>query len=91
MSRDAHRDDTYLAAHVGDALANDPRVREFGLVVDVADDAVVVRGTVGTPARHEAVGTVVEEVLRNLAVERELRNETDVVALVPPDGEEVVA
>ena len=50
----------YLGAHLEEALAEDGRVAEPGLHVQVAGDRVVVSGTVSDPERKEAVATVLE-------------------------------
>ena len=46
--------DEYLAQHVRDALAEDPRVSELGISVTVAGDHVYLGGQVATNERRQA-------------------------------------
>ena len=75
----------YLAAHLEEALAEDGRVAEPGLHVQVAGDQVVVSGTVSDPARKRAVA----EVLEDLVGGRTLVDLTDVAGDGPPPEEQV--
>ena len=78
-------EDGYLAAHLEEALAEDGRVAEPGLHVQVAGSRVVVSGTVSDPARKQAVTAVLED----LVGERELVDLTDVAGCGPPPEEHV--
>ena len=78
-------EDGYLAAHLEEALAEDGRVAEPGLRVQVAGDRVVVSGTVSDPERKLAV----EQVLRDLVGERTVVDLTDVAGSGPPPEEQV--
>lgn len=84
--RDAIGAIDYVRAHLEEALATDGRVSELGLEVAVDQDELVVIGRVATPARRLAVDAVAREVAPGFAV----RNETLVVRLCEPDGEETV-
>ena len=77
--------DGYLAAHLEEALAEDGRVAEPGLHVQVAGDRVVVSGTVSDPERKRAVTAVLED----LVGDRELVDLTDVAGAGPPPEEQV--
>jgi osmotically-inducible protein OsmY len=77
--------DGYLSAHLEEALAEDGRVAEPGLHVQVAADRVVVSGTVSDPDRKRAVAAV----LGGLVGERELVDLTEVAGDGPPTEERV--
>lgn len=77
--------DGYLGAHLEDALAEDGRVAEPGLHVQVGADQVVVSGTVSDAERQEAVA----EVLADLVGRRELVDLTEVAGAGPPPEEQV--
>ena len=70
----------YVAAHVREALATDPRVNELGLDVQVAGEEVVVTGAVMTESRRDAVDRVVGDAAPGLRV----RNQTTVAAYEEP-------
>jgi hypothetical protein len=75
----------YLAAHLEEALAEDGRVAEPGLHVQVAGDRVVVSGTVSDGERKEAVAAV----LGDLVEGRQLVDLTDVAGNGHPPEEQV--
>jgi len=75
----------YLATHLEEALAEDVRVAEQGLRVQVAGAHVVVSGTVSDPQRQEAVA----EVLGEMVGERALVDLTEVAGSGPPPEEQV--
>jgi osmotically-inducible protein OsmY len=77
--------DGYLAAHLEEALAEDGRVAEPGLHVQVTDDRVVVSGTVSDAERKVAVAAV----LSDLVGSREVVDLTDVAGHGPPPQEHV--
>jgi hypothetical protein len=64
----------HLAARIHQALATDPRVNEPDVRVLVCGGEVTVRGNVATPARKEAIGAV----LRELVGDAHVRDEVDV-------------
>ena len=68
--------DVYLAEHVRDALARDPRVGELDVQVTVDAERVLLTGRVPTAERREAISAVVRELLPD----REVRNEIAVSA-----------
>ena len=78
-------EESYLGAHLEEALAEDGRVAEPGLRVQVAGDRVVVSGTVSDPERKVAVA----DVLRGLLGDRKLVDLTDVAGSGPPPQEQV--
>jgi osmotically-inducible protein OsmY len=78
----AERTDDYVAAHVQEALARDPRVNEPELEVQVVNGRVFVTGVVPTNERREAIEAVVHDVSPELDVE----NQTT-VARYPEAGE----
>jgi BON domain len=53
----------YVVARVKDALANDPRGGELDIRVKIAGAGVFLSGSVSTPARRDAIATVVGELL----------------------------
>ena len=63
--------DAYTAAHVQEALAQDPRVNEPELEVQVVGERVFVTGVVPTQERRDAVGDVVRECCPALEVENQ--------------------
>lgn len=67
--------DEYVAQHLRDALAQDPRVSELGLDVVVRGGALHVTGVVSTARRQAAVADVAAEV----APEWTVVNDTTVV------------
>jgi BON domain-containing protein len=54
-------DDPYLAERVRRVLAQDPRVNELGLVVDIAEGRATVSGAVASAERRQAIVTVMHE------------------------------
>jgi hypothetical protein len=73
------REPDYLIASVGQALAEDPRVSELELDVDLEGDTLVVRGVVPTEDRRRGVDLVLEESFPDLRA----RNE---VTVLDPSG-----
>lgn len=59
----------YVAAHVHEALARDPRVNEPELQVSIVKGRVLVTGVVPTDERRAAVTDVVQERCPDLEVE----------------------
>jgi osmotically-inducible protein OsmY len=78
----AERTDDYVAAHVQEALARDPRVNEPELEVQVVNGRVFVTGVLPTDERRKAVEAVVRDVYPDFDVE----NHTT-VARYPEAGE----
>ena len=76
----------YVAAHVQEALARDPRVNEPELGVTVVKGRVVINGNVPTDERRRAVTEVVHECCPDLGVE----NRTTVGHFPQADGMETV-
>ncbi len=76
--------DPYLAEHVRRALAQDPRVGELGVDVEVSGGTVVLSGTLPSPERREATTRVVRDLLPGHRV----HNETRVAALPEPTDAE---
>jgi hypothetical protein len=66
--------DPYLAEHVREALAQDARVGELGVKVEISGETVVLSGTLTTPERQEAAAAVAHDLLPD----HEVRNETAV-------------
>lgn len=77
-------DPVYLAAHLQERLASDPRVFEPELVVSVEGARVRVDGVVPTPERRAAVSQVVEEA----CPDHEVDNRTTVADYEPPASPE---
>jgi BON domain len=55
--------DPYLAEHVREALARDPRVSELGIDIAISGESVVLRGTLPSRQRQEAAVALVRELL----------------------------
>jgi len=76
--------DDYLAEHVRDALAHDPRVADLGISVTLEPGAVRLSGQVATEERRDAAALVAGEILDG----RQVRNEVTVPACDEPDATE---
>src|SRR5438105_3877339 len=76
----------YRGERLRQALAQDLRVAELGLGVEIVDGTVIVTGTVPTEGRRAAVAEVVAELAPGLLV----RNDVTVVAPETPGPEELV-
>lgn len=76
--------DPYLAEHVREALAQDPRVGELGVEVEIAGETVILSGTVASAERQEAAAGVVHELLPDYQV----RDKTEVAELPEPSEAE---
>jgi hypothetical protein len=74
----------HLVARVLEALAEDPRVGEVELDVRLLDETIVVSGTVSTPARRDAISTVLSERFPGQRVD----NRTGLPPLGEPDEAE---
>ena len=74
----------YLAEHVRQALAQDPRLGELGVDVEVSGGTVVLSGTLPSPERREAA----TQVVRDLLPGHRVRNETRVATLPEPTDAE---
>lgn len=77
----------YVAAHLREAFACDPRVNELGLHITVRGTKLYVDGSVQTEERRAAVDAVAAE----LADGFEVHNQTVVTAFVEPDGVETLS
>ena len=73
----------YLAEHVRDALARDPRLSELHVDVTITSGKVVLTGMVGSEERRAHLTTVAKEVLPD----REVVNDTTIEA--PAAGPDV--
>ena len=80
----SERESGYNEEALRHALVVDPRVLEPELVVRIVGDRVVVTGVVPTEARHDAVGEVLGELVKDLQVD----NRTEVASFEPPAGPE---
>ena len=54
-------EERYLPQHIHEALLADQRVGEQDLKVSAEEHCIHVIGTVSTPARRDAIGTVITE------------------------------
>ncbi len=79
--------DEYLSEHVRDRLIHDPRVNEQDLAVRVGKRTVTLAGNVSS----EYLRDTITEVAKELLPEYTVVNETRVVPMSEPDGEEPVA
>jgi hypothetical protein len=78
----------YVVGHVQEALGNDGRVGEWGLVITITGPTLTVSGVVGTSARKAAVVEVVEAALEGLGCAYEVVDRTEVGEAPAPTGEE---
>lgn len=76
--------DEYLAQHVREALAHDPRVAGLGISVTLEPGAVRLSGQVATEERRQTLAIVAADVLNG----HEVRNEVTVTACDEPDDVE---
>jgi osmotically-inducible protein OsmY len=74
-------DEHYVVQHVREALAQDPRVGELELDVDVRAGRLFLTGSVLTEERRQAVGDVAREVCPELELHNQVRVDP------PPAGE----
>ncbi|MDP8975536.1 MAG: BON domain-containing protein [Actinomycetota bacterium] len=79
--------DEYLAQHVREALARDPRVADLGISVKVEPGAVRLSGQVATEQRREGVAVVAREALD---AGHEVRNDVTVTPMGQPEDMENV-
>jgi osmotically-inducible protein OsmY len=84
MNREAPH---YTAARIQRRIAEDDRVAELGIHVDVRGDEVFLRGQVGTEERRRLIGVVAREGARGLR----FHNEINVVEVRDPTDEEQLA
>ena len=63
--------DPYLIEHVREALAQDPRVGELDVTVEIDDETVVLSGMSASPDRQEAAAAVARDLLPNHQVRHE--------------------
>jgi osmotically-inducible protein OsmY len=64
--------DEHMVAHVRERLAQDPRVNELNVKVEVEGDRVILSGDVATPERRDTVAKVVGELLTGWRVDNRL-------------------
>ena len=74
----------YVAAHIEQALAADPRTTELGVHVVVRDDDVFLRGQIAGDHHRELVLTVATEA----AAGRRVHDELSLLDVREPEGEE---
>ena len=79
--------DAYTGAHVQEALARDGRVGELGIGVEISGAMVTVQGIVPTAERRAAI----EEVVRELLPDHEIRNRVVVEEMRDAGEPEVIA
>lgn len=86
MTENLPPDEEYLAQHLRDALAEDPRVGELGIVVSVVDGHVYLSGEVATTERRRAIAAVTAEVLPD----HQVHNGVGVTSWSPAEGMEAL-
>jgi osmotically-inducible protein OsmY len=77
----------YVAEHVHEAMAHDPRLNELGIRVTISGEKAFLTGDVATEARKDAAGDVATEALPGY----EVHNHVAVVDCSRSGGEEIVA
>jgi hypothetical protein len=83
---EAERSLPYLAAKIQESLAQDSRVGELGIHVEVDGDEIKVSGVVSTPERREAIPDVVLEIAEGYRI----TNATSVISVHPQTEPEVL-
>lgn len=73
-----------LIARVREALAEDPRVGEMELKVELSGERLVILGTVATPARRERISRIMAERFPEHGID----NRTEVPPLEEPEEAE---
>jgi osmotically-inducible protein OsmY len=76
----------YLAGHIHETLAEDPRVSEQGISVSVTPGNIFLTGIVSTDERREAISVVARE----LAPDHRIHNQVTVGTFPEPTGQEVL-
>jgi osmotically-inducible protein OsmY len=76
----------YVVAHVREAIAQDPQLNELHLGISVQGGKIFLTGVVGTPERR----TALTEVVRALAPDHEVCNETEVAEFPEAEGAEEI-
>lgn len=76
----------YLAGHIHETLAEDPRVSEQGISVSVTPGNVFLTGVVSTTERRDAIS----EVARELAPDHRIHNQVTVATFPEPTAQEVL-
>jgi osmotically-inducible protein OsmY len=74
----------YLAARIQHELAENDRTNELGILVEIEEDVVILRGKVANERRRRQVALVAQEV----APDMEIRNDISVVEVKPSEKEE---
>ncbi|WP_242454200.1 BON domain-containing protein [Bailinhaonella thermotolerans] len=81
---ETNREPHYLSARVRERLTEDERTAEQGLQVVVRGDVIYLRGTVASEERRRRI----EEVAAEICPDHEIRDETTLIDLHRPEGEE---
>lgn len=76
----------YVVAHVREAIAQDPQLNELHLGISVQGGKIFLTGVVGTPERR----TALTEVVRLVAPDHEVCNETEVAEFPEAEGAEEI-
>jgi hypothetical protein len=76
----------YLVARLRDALAHDKRVAALDIQLRIVGRDLYLTGQVASPARRDAVRSVVHDV----APELEVHNQLDVLPVAAPTGQEEI-
>ena len=63
MKDQAAEPDLYLAEHLREALAQDPRVGELGIAVEIMGETVVLSGTMTSPEQQAAAVAIARDFL----------------------------
>ena len=76
----------YVVAHVREAIAQDRQLNELHLGISVQGGKIFLTGVVGTPERR----TALTEVVRAVAPDHEVCNETEVAEFPEAEGAEEI-
>jgi hypothetical protein len=74
----------YLVEHLREALAQDPRVGELGIAVEIRGKTVFLRGTMTSPEQQDAAVAIA----RDFLPEHHVRTEVAVASLPEPTDAE---
>lgn len=85
-SEDGRESPIYIKGRIMEALTTDERIAEHDIKVVVSDHSVVAKGEVFTDEQRCAV----DQVIRDVAPDYEIKNQVNVRVLRPPEGSEAI-
>jgi BON domain len=76
----------YVVAHIREAIARDPQLNELHVDVSIQGGKIFLTGVVGTKERRQTL----TEVVRGVAPDHEICNETEVAEFPETEGAEEI-